>query len=123
MSVGLEVKSDKTVYNLTQLRKNSRKRPDKYAGKKKPRPIDKMDVNESVIVAAPDSILMKPEFDNNTECLVQFSTTPAAAKSPESRTPKSFLKRKSDSEFKSVSKRPRLTEKSKQMKLSLPKTR
>ena len=123
MSVGLEVKSDKTIYNLTQLRKNSRKRPDKYAGKKKPRPIDKMDVNESVIVAAPDSILMKPEFDNNTECLVQFSSTPAAAKSPESRTPKSFLKRKSDSEFKSVSKRPRLTEKSKQMKLSLPKTR
>lgn len=127
MSVGLEAKSEKTVYNLTQLRKNSRKRPDKYAGKKKPRPIDRLDViNESVIVPAPDSILQNPDFDSNIECSTQFASTPTHAKRVNDRnTPKSILKRKLDSEIQSANKRLRLSEncKSKKLKLSLPKTR
>jgi hypothetical protein len=41
------------VHNLTQLRKNSRKRPNKKAGKKQPRPCDEDQL--SVINPAPDS--------------------------------------------------------------------
>jgi hypothetical protein len=43
------------VHNLTQLRKNSRKRPNKKAGKKQPRPCDEDQL--SVINPAPDYLL------------------------------------------------------------------
>lgn len=42
------------MYNLTQLRRNHRKKPNKKAGKKKPRPCDD-DFEETIINAAPDS--------------------------------------------------------------------
>jgi hypothetical protein len=44
---------EKRVYNLTQLLKNSCKRPNKKAGKKQPRPCDEDQL--SVINPAPDS--------------------------------------------------------------------
>jgi hypothetical protein len=37
MSIGVEELSEKRIYNLTQLRKNTRKRPNKRAGRKRPR--------------------------------------------------------------------------------------
>lgn len=80
MSVAFENKSDKSVYNLTQLKKNSRKRPDKYAGKKKPRPIDKFDANESIINPAPDSILNNTQLDNKDDSLkFGCTSTPSVA--------------------------------------------
>lgn len=133
MSVGIEAKNDKVIYNLTQLRKNTRKRPDKCAGKKKPRPIDKLDANESIIIPAPDSILNNTQLEG-TENLPQFTSTPTCATpkrtlcaTPKTRknTPKSILKRKLETEFVSASKKMRLEAPSntKKLKLSLPKTR
>jgi hypothetical protein len=37
MNIGVEELSEKRIYNLTQLRKNTRKRPNKRAGRKQPR--------------------------------------------------------------------------------------
>ena len=37
MSIGVEELSEKRIYNLTQLRKNTRKRSNKRAGRKQPR--------------------------------------------------------------------------------------
>lgn len=53
MSIGVEDLSEKRIYNLTQLRKNSRKRPNKNAGRKQPRPCD----TDISIIPAPDSTL------------------------------------------------------------------
>ena len=52
MTLNLNNIDEKRVYNLTQLRKNSRKRPNKKAGKKQPRPCDEDQL--SVINPAPD---------------------------------------------------------------------
>jgi hypothetical protein len=52
ISIGVEDIEERKVYNLAQLRKNSRKRVNKKAGTKKPRPCDK----DENILAAPDSI-------------------------------------------------------------------
>lgn len=49
MSIGLESGSTQRKINLTQLRRNSRKKSDKTSGRKKPRPGD------YDVVAAPDS--------------------------------------------------------------------
>ena len=53
MTLNLDNIDEKRVHNLTQLRKNSRKRPNKKAGKKQPRPCDEDQL--SVINPAPDS--------------------------------------------------------------------
>jgi hypothetical protein len=50
MNIGVEELSEKRIYNLTQLRKNTRKRPNKRAGRKQPRPCDR-DIS---IIPAPD---------------------------------------------------------------------
>jgi hypothetical protein len=50
------------VYNLTQLRKNSRNRPNKKAGKKQPRPCDEDQL--SVINPAPDSAKKQSFFSS-----------------------------------------------------------
>lgn len=55
MSIGEEDIEEQRVYNLTQLRKNSRKRANKKAGTKRPRPCDK----DETIIAAPDSCLKR----------------------------------------------------------------
>lgn len=49
LSIGIDDSSEKRVYNLTQLRRNQRKKPNKKAGKKQPRPCDE----ETIINAAP----------------------------------------------------------------------
>ena len=72
MNVGLEPNSAKMVYNLTKLRVNNRNKPDRYAGKKKPRPIDRLDANETVIIPAPDSTIQNAEFDSDNENEPQF---------------------------------------------------
>lgn len=54
LSIGDEDGKEKKVYNLTQLRRNHRKKPNKKAGKKKPRPCDD-DFEETIINVAPDS--------------------------------------------------------------------
>ena len=107
MSIGMEEAKDKKTYNLTQLRKNSRKRPNKIAGKKKPRPIDKLDEIECKVVPAPDSTAMNDSlFDNDMSCnfspvksdqIPEFHSTPIT-KPPVTddipKTPISILKRK-----------------------------
>ena len=86
MSIGVEELSEKRIYNLTQLRKNTRKRPNKRAGRKQPRPCDR-DIS---IIPAPDSTLQA-----SVMC-----STPQTDKSPQSpaprtpTTPRSILKRK-----------------------------
>jgi hypothetical protein len=75
MALNLDNIDEKRVHNLTQLRKNSRKRPNKKAGKKQPRPCDEDQL--SVINPAPDSA-KKQSF---------FSSTPIS-------TPQSILKKR-----------------------------
>ena len=53
MTLNLDNIDEKRVYNLTQLRKNSRKCPNKKAGKKQPGPCDEDQL--SVINPTPDS--------------------------------------------------------------------
>ena len=55
MAIGQEPCQDKKPVNLTQLRKNSRARKDKKAGKKSGR---KGDLDETLINAAPDSLIV-----------------------------------------------------------------
>ena len=54
MTLNMDNIDEKRVYNLTQLRKNSRKRPNKKAGQKASRPCDEDQL--SVINPAPDSV-------------------------------------------------------------------
>lgn len=54
MSIGQIELNEKKVANLTLLRKNNRKRPDKKAGKKRPRPCDEKEIS---VIPAPDSVL------------------------------------------------------------------
>lgn len=62
MAIGLEPGEDKKAINLTQLRKNSRARKDKKAGTKRGR---KGDVDETNVIAAPDSILMSNTLNDD----------------------------------------------------------
>ena len=57
LSIGLDNGDEKKIYNLTQLNRNARKRPNKNAGKKKPRPVDRED-ELKIINPAPDSNLI-----------------------------------------------------------------
>jgi len=52
MSIGIVDSLGKRTFHMAQLRRNSRQRPDKKAGRKRPRPCDRED---DEIVAAPDS--------------------------------------------------------------------
>lgn len=62
MSIGEEDIEEKRILNLTQLRKNSRKRANKKAGTKKPRLCDQ-DIS---ITAALDSVVKRnPEWDDD----------------------------------------------------------
>lgn len=62
MSIGEEDIEEKRILNLTQLRKNSRKRANKKAGTKKQRPCDQ-DIS---IIAAPGSVVKRnPEWDDD----------------------------------------------------------
>ena len=86
MSIGVEELSEKRIYNLTQLRKNTRKRPNKRAGRKQPRPCDR-DIS---IIPAPDSTLQ-------TSLMCSMPKTDKSLQSPAPRTPitpRSILKRK-----------------------------
>ena len=62
MAIGLEPGEDKKAINLTQLRKNSRARKDKKAGTKRGR---KGDIENTSIIAAPDSMLMNDSMQEN----------------------------------------------------------
>lgn len=69
MSIGADDYGKKRSLNLSQLRKNSRKRPNKKAGRKQPRPCDKEDIS---IIPAPDSskqsfICSTPTCDSDSE--------------------------------------------------------
>ena len=70
MSVGMPVSNQNKVINLTQLKRNSRRRVDKKGGRKQPR---KNDLDVSTILPAPDSMLCQnsvienPEFDNSND--------------------------------------------------------
>lgn len=65
MSIGIEEREEKWVINLAQLRLNSRKRQNRLAGKKQPRPIDRKDAFQCEINAAPDS--KKSELEENVD--------------------------------------------------------
>ena len=56
LSIGIDDTGDKRKLHMAQLRRNSRKRQDKKAGRKRPRPCDIEDDN---IIPAPDSKLTK----------------------------------------------------------------
>lgn len=55
VSIGGENIEENRIYNLTQLRRNNRKRVKKKAGTKKPRPCDK----DVTVIAAPDSCMKR----------------------------------------------------------------
>jgi hypothetical protein len=75
--LGVEDLQEKNIYNLTQLRKNNRKKPNKKAGKKARRPCD---VDDNVITAQdpvqktnsdtlphPDMVSIIPEMGTTVE--------------------------------------------------------
>lgn len=73
LSIGIDDSSEKRVYNLTQLRRNQREKPNKKAGKKQPRPCDE----ETIINAAPDStIKSRPDFIDLTDIPVCSNPPP-----------------------------------------------
>lgn len=55
VSIGEENIEENRIYNLTQLRRNNRKRVKKKAGTKKPRPCDE----DVTVIAAPDSCMKR----------------------------------------------------------------
>lgn len=69
------------MYNLTQLRRNHRKKPNKKAGKKKPRPCDD-DFEETIINAAPDSSIKNKIEISDIQTLPVSSTPRSALKRP-----------------------------------------
>ena len=75
-AVGLDDRADKVVTNMSGLIKGARKRPNRLPGRKKPRPVDIRDMNESTIAPAPDSVVGNENFDIS----VNFASTPAAKK-------------------------------------------
>ena len=85
MAIGMEPGEDKKAINLTQLRKNSRTRKDKKAGTKRGR---KGDVDETSVIAAPDSILINSTFHDddltsetdNKEPFILSHSTPKTVK-------------------------------------------
>ena len=114
-AVGLEDKASTVVLNMSELIKPGRKQPNRLPGRKRPRPIDKLDMNESVIIPAPDSVLGKNCLDVSDH----FASTPATKKKcGPIETPKSILKRKCN-EVKSTTKRKTSVKK---IRLALPKT-
>ena len=114
-AVGLEDKASTVVLNMSELIKRGRKRPNRLPGRKRPRPIDKLDMNESVIIPAPDSVLGKNCLDVSDH----FASTPATKKKcGPIETPKSILKRKCN-EVKSTTNRKTSVKK---IRLALPKT-
>ena len=98
MSIGKEPQTTKRILNMTQLKQNTKKRQNKQAGKKRPRPIDIYDAEECEINAAPDAPLK--DFVQNTAAnnLSTILGTPAdfATSTPMTstsrKTPKSILK-------------------------------
>lgn len=86
MSIGEEDIEEKRILNLTQLRKNRRKKANKKAGTKKPRPCDQ----DVAILAAPDSVVKRnPEWED--DCMV--SPLPCLPLS-DMKKPTSIMKRK-----------------------------
>lgn len=81
LSIGDEDGKEKKVYNLTQLRRNHRKKPNKKAGKKKPRPCDD-DFEETIINAAPDSSIKNKIEISDIQTLPVSSTQRSALKRP-----------------------------------------
>jgi hypothetical protein len=67
MSVGIEDRTEKRVLNLTELRLNSRKRQNRIAGKKRPRPIDRYDAMQCEVNPAPDSKQSKRDEKNQID--------------------------------------------------------
>ena len=63
MSIGMPDVAGKRVINLTQLKRNSRKRLDKEGGRKRPRTNDEI----SVILPAPDASLLETSVANTTD--------------------------------------------------------
>lgn len=64
MCAGLDNEVAPRTYNLTQLCKNSRKRQNRIAGRKRPRPIDnKLDALACEVNPAPDSLFNQTAID------------------------------------------------------------
>ena len=100
-AVGLEDKASTFILNMLELIKRGRKRPNQLPGRKRPRPIDKLDMNESVIIPATDSVLGKNCLDISDH----FASTPVTKTNcGPIEPPKSILKRKCN-EVKSTTKR------------------
>ena len=85
MSVGMPGRNQNKVINLTQLKRNSRKRVDKKGGRKQPR---KNDLDMSTILPAPDSVLCQnsvienPEFENSNDPSLWLPTHASTPKKP-----------------------------------------
>ena len=86
MAIGMEPGEDKKAINLTQLRKNSRARKDKKAGTKRGR---KGDVDETSVIAAPDSILMNNTLNDDDLAFAPEPEAPCMSHS----TPKTIKQR------------------------------
>ena len=83
MSVGLMDVPDTKICNLTHLRKRARKKPNKRAGSKKPRPCDEREIS---VIPAPDSEMGKGMS-------FAASTPHFGIKLPEPVTPTSIMKK------------------------------
>lgn len=80
---------------MSELIKRSRKTPNKLPGRKRPRPIDRIDMNELVIIPAPDSVSGKQNLDT----IEHFASTPATKRMRgHLHTPKSILKQNGKNE-------------------------
>lgn len=81
MSIGVDDDTDKKIYNLTQLRRNHRKKPNKKAGKKRPRPC--VDDDEGPLVnGAPDSVYKTKTKLDESKIFPMSSTPHSALKQP-----------------------------------------
>jgi hypothetical protein len=86
MSIGIEPTDSKRNYNMSQLRRNSRKRIDKKSGRKIPRTNDIVDTSQ--IEPAPDSFMLSELHDMSPK----IASTPTIMQNEQCETPKSILK-------------------------------
>ena len=67
MSLGMKVEDKQCTVNLTQLRSNARKRPEKKCGRKRPRPGD--------ILPAPDSVTSRIQIETTSSTVPDKTTS------------------------------------------------
>ena len=101
MSIGQTPQSGKRILNMSRIKSTSKKRQNRHAGQKKPRPIDIYDANQCVVNLPPDALVnttCNEESRYNVSALHEmppnFATSTPMVKSA-TKTPKSIIKKDS----------------------------